>query len=42
MDLDDPDLVPYRPGDHIRFRAIEESQWDQYNGRAMRDMEVQR
>jgi len=36
FDTADPDLVPYRPGDLVRFRAVEESEWDDLAGRPAR------
>ncbi|MFK0004798.1 allophanate hydrolase subunit 1 [Paenarthrobacter sp. NPDC090522] len=32
LDWASPTLVPYRPGDTIRFRAIEAAEWDDYSG----------
>lgn len=32
MDRSTPRLVPYRPGDFIRFTAIDASEWDNYAG----------
>ncbi|QNE36757.1 5-oxoprolinase subunit B family protein [Leifsonia shinshuensis] len=32
MDRSTPTLVPYRPGDIIRFTAIDASEWDAYAG----------
>ncbi len=38
MDRDSARLVPYRPGDTVRFRAIEESEWDDYAGVQMAEL----
>lgn len=32
MDLESDKLVPYRPGDLVRFRAISPAEWDDYRG----------
>lgn len=33
FDLEDPDLVTYRPGDRVRFVPIEADAWDAHSGR---------
>lgn len=38
MDRGSERLVPYRPGDVVRFRAIAESEWDDYAGVRMGDL----
>lgn len=38
MDLRTERLVPYRPGDVIRFRAIPASEWDDYRGIHMHEL----
>lgn len=35
FDTRDPDLVAYRPGDLVRFHAIEPREWATYDGRAL-------
>jgi KipI family sensor histidine kinase inhibitor len=37
FDLDDPDLVTYRPGDRVRFVPIEAHDWDDHTGRLVPD-----
>ncbi|GAB3402465.1 5-oxoprolinase subunit PxpB [Schumannella luteola] len=37
MDITSPRLVPYRPGDSIRFRAIAAEQWGDYEGTFLAD-----
>ncbi len=38
MDMHSEALVPYRPGDLIRFRAVDESDWDDYRGVSLQDL----
>jgi KipI family sensor histidine kinase inhibitor len=40
MDISSPRLVPYRPGDSIRFRAIAAEQWSDYEGSFLTDSEI--
>lgn len=40
MDISSPRLVPYRPGDSIRFRAIAAEQWSDYEGSFLADSEI--
>ena len=36
FDVADPGLVPYRPGDLLRFRAVDPDDWDDFAGRPLR------
>lgn len=36
FDTTDADLVPYRAGDRLRFRAVDEAEWDELAGRRAR------
>lgn len=38
MDLSSPALIPYRPGDLVRFESIEASQWETYSGTHLRGL----
>jgi KipI family sensor histidine kinase inhibitor len=38
LDWSSSTLVPYRPGDTIRFRAIQPSEWDDYAGLRLSEM----
>jgi KipI family sensor histidine kinase inhibitor len=38
MDTASEQLVPYRPGDIVRFRAVGPDEWDDYRGVRMRDL----
>ncbi|HKU35455.1 MAG TPA: carboxyltransferase domain-containing protein [Paenarthrobacter sp.] len=38
LDWSSPTLVPYRPGDTIRFRAIKPAEWDDYSGLRLNEM----
>lgn len=38
MDLRSPELIPYRPGDVIRFRAVSPDEWDDFRGVHMHEL----
>ncbi|MGF3057426.1 5-oxoprolinase subunit B family protein [Microbacterium sp. YY-01] len=39
MDMTHENLIPYRPGDLVRFRAIDASEWRDYEGMFLHQME---